>query len=1522
MSATAPAASPDWTDRIYLSSDEIFGDSDDLLIGEYDHVGSVPSGLSYTRTEILPLPARTSGRFTLYVQTDANDVVYELPGDASNIASPENQVDITPAPYSDLFVDVVTVNDPGTLTSGGQVELTWEVGNRGIATTNRDTWTDYIYVSSRDDGGGLRLIGASTHGGALSVGNSYTRTETFDLPRDLDGTHYVYVRTGGPYEFLYGGFDDFGGNQLRSAPFDVTFVPPTANLIVEEGSIVVPDSPEGFPDGTQIEIGWTIRNDALDANGTTENGWTDRVYLQSTDGSQTFELGRFDATDPLGPGLSVGRTELVNLPRATGQFRLFVETDYRNRVLEANELDNLRFSDPFQLNLKPRPDLQVTVDSDYPAAITAGTSIDVRFTVRNAGNADTPSGGSRWNDRVWLSSSSNSTSGAILLGQLQNGSALASVGSPNGGANEYTTEASFLIPRALSGNWFVLVETDALNQVDEFPNDSNNRGAAAVAIDANPVPPPDLVADFIAGPADAFDDSSFTVRYKVTNRGTGPTDPGAWTDQIWLTLGLDGPSPGRGDRFVGSYRHGGVLEVGESYEAETTVNIPKGLTGQYFLTVYADGYRSVYEVAFAENSNPDAPNDLEGNNYASTPINILLTPPSDLRVREVEVLSESPIVGGEKLSLSWTVDNIGPAATDRENWADAIYISEDDVFDGQDQLVFALPRDGRLQPGEEYTQQAEFTLPPSAKGSHLFVQTNVDPRIALTEEEKFLAEVAAVLKRIEQATGKPIGETEIGDLSQFSRSDLIAILAGPTNTLVQVYEGPFTDNNVGSSQANIVDAVADLTVDTVSASPASKSGEPIQVNWTVRNNGGYATNEETKTIAQHVFLSKDPTFDASRSIYVGSHTKTLDGPLGVGETYQDSTTVHSPPGSSGIWYAYVFVNVNVRRGSPNLSPIGKSKFPDWPDFFTGQTWEGGLRDNNSGRSAEIDVEYAEPNLVISNLSAVPVDPDSGSLMDVTFTVTNEGTRTTRVDRWPDRVYLSTDTSVDAYDIMIGEFQRREELGIGESYEVTLQGRIPNNIGGTFYVIAETDAVFRSQSYFRPLPYPIAEGNPRLRGISDSVLEFNDEGDNQTIVELDVQFVPAPELVVDSIDFISASDPPTNVIEVGNDFEFVYTYTNDGGAIPESQTPFFDRVYLSRDRLLDPSSDHLVKQILRQDALGAGETGTVQSSARLPRGITGDYFLIVQTDIPQAARPDGEVIETDEDNNVTVSATPILIIEPPPSDLQVVDISAPSSGNVGDVLTVSWTVENRGDEKAQARISDAVYLSSDSVWDIGDKLLGRVDSFGARLLQPGESYTSSLDFEVPAVLPDAYQIIVRTDIFDDVVEGVNNRNNDLASADSVNVTVPILRFDIPLEDQLAEGLSRLFQLDTSPGHTVEISLDSLNDLGSHELYAAHERLPTPFDFDAAYEGYLTPDQTLIIPETLGGRYFVLARAGVRIEREDVVYDPTVRSEYPVQLNATRIPFGITNVTPDAGGDDRYVTMSRSRARSFPNKPPCV
>ena len=74
-----------WIDRVVLSRNDTPGDGDDLVIGEFPHVGLLPVGVVYERSETILLPPATEGRFHLFVTTDATDVVYEHTNLAANV---------------------------------------------------------------------------------------------------------------------------------------------------------------------------------------------------------------------------------------------------------------------------------------------------------------------------------------------------------------------------------------------------------------------------------------------------------------------------------------------------------------------------------------------------------------------------------------------------------------------------------------------------------------------------------------------------------------------------------------------------------------------------------------------------------------------------------------------------------------------------------------------------------------------------------------------------------------------------------------------------------------------------------------------------------------------------------------------------------------------------------------------------------------------------------------------------------------------------------------------------------------------------------------------------------------------------------------------------------------------------------------------------------------------------------------------------------------------------------------------
>ncbi len=697
-----------WNDRIVLSRNSTLGDGDDLVLGQFAHSGAMPSGTSYERREVIPLPIATNGRFTLFVHTDADNEVYELSGDQSNVGSPNHPVDVTTRPYADLVVDDVSV--PAIGRAGEVIEVAWTVRNQGIAVTETSSWTDNIYISNDPTGAsGYRYVGGISHAGPLAVDSTYTQNLKVTIPRDVSGSVYAFVTTGGPYEFIY-----TDNNRRRSAPVDIAaFVPPVVDL---RGTLTNP--PSRIFDGQQLAVSWTIINDGPQD---LPDGWTDRLYLVSVNNPSTsIPLATFTHGVGLAAGKSISRTELVRFPRDLGQYRLVVSIDDGKSIVESSELNNLLQSDPFAIEARPRADLRA-VNLEAPASVTSGTVIDFAFRVRNDGTADTPTGASRWFDEVWLSSTANPSGRFLQLKRLSNGSALSFPGSPSGGPTEYRTESSAALPLNLGGNLYLVAIVDVDGQVDEWPSEDNNYVAKSIAIDRTEIPPPDLVTDSVNAPTDAFDRNNITVRWKVANRGAGPTHPGSWTDSVWLTKAVGRPNSRRGDILLGNIGHSGVLQIGQAYESSVNLGIPAGTQGAYFVTVYSDSHDNVYEEAFESNLNPDAPNDIDSSNFRSVPINILLSPPADLVV--TNVVAPSSAKGGQIVTLNWTVTNRGAVVTDRERWADAVYVSMDDKLDNSDTLVFALPHVGALQVGETYSQEATFTLPPSALGSHFIVAT-------------------------------------------------------------------------------------------------------------------------------------------------------------------------------------------------------------------------------------------------------------------------------------------------------------------------------------------------------------------------------------------------------------------------------------------------------------------------------------------------------------------------------------------------------------------------------------------------------------------------------------------------------------------------------------------------------------------------------------------------------------------------------------------------------------------------------
>ena len=173
---------------------------------------------------------------------------------------------------------------------------------------------------------------------------------------------------------------------------------------------------------------------------------------------------------------------------------------------------------------------------------------------------------------------------------------------------------------------------------------------------------------------------------------------------------------------------------------------------------------------------------------------------------------------------------------------------------------------------------------------------------------------------------------------------------------------------------------------------------------------------------------------------------------------------------------------------------------------------------------------------------------------------------------------------------------------------------------------------------------------------------------------------------------------------------------------------------------------------------------------------------------------------------------------------------------------------------------------------------------------------------PPWLAGDYRIIVRTDIFNQVYEELGELNNSTASDSTFSVTIDELVLGVPLATTLSTGQERVFALQVPDDKTLGVTLFGTGDQAANEIFLRHGQVPTGIYYDAAYQGALAPTQTVVIPTTEAGTYYVLIR-GYREPADDT----------PVTVLARLLPLAITDVTADVGGDSKYVTTTITGAR---------
>ena len=1141
--------------------------------------------------------------------------------------------------------------------------------------------------------------------------------------------------------------------------------------------------------------------------------------------------------------------------------------------------------------LAPKPDLTIT-SASVPASAQTDSPFNISWTVKNQGSAraDPP-----WTDRIWLSSD-NQLGNDTLIGEFPFNSNL----EPDQTADRI--QALTIARNAISqdGAYFLLIQTDASNLINEGTNEDNN--VIARPINVTRQSRPDLVVDSIVAPGTAFFGQTILVQWTVKNNGGGPTNAQVWQDFVYLSVDN---VPEIEDPFKIPVANVSYLSAGESYTATADVKIPQGLVGQFKIIVWTDGDGTNHR----SNSFPhQVIEDDEENNYGiARPIQINTPPLPDLQT--VSVVAPEDVFAGGQMTLTWRVENHGDGVTppDQTNWLDKIYLSQDTTLDvNTDRLVGSRSRNGALAPTEGYTvTNFNTTLPNNIAGDwFVFILADSDNQVYEFNNETNNADY---------------------------------------------------DNQQPGSPMHIHATPPDLVIPSPINAPATgANGQSLSVSWTVKNQGAF---DAAPNWFDAVYLSADQTLNTASDTLLTSVFRSIS--LGPGLTYDVTANVTVPPCISGTYYLFVLTDsrgqifefdpnlnaeannssqprsIQITDATPDLrvtalsnpatgsagQPIsvswtvanqgagatGSAKWTDRIYFSPTQTFDsstalligsfdhtgalnGGANytrtenltipntaqggyfvivltdanneveecSNNANNigvgSQSIAISNSLPDFVVQTASSQS-GAVGGQTVSMNWTVANQGTAAANNASWGDAVYFSSDAVLDNNDVRLATTPGSGPLAIGAAYNRQVQVTLPVVSPGNYFLIVQTDYL----------------GN---------VFEGQHEDNNLRTVALTIQ-VPAVDLMVTTV------DAPSTAFS-GQAMTVSWSVLNNGSN-PTIGSHWIDEVVLSLDQIDDPT-DPVIGSKQHNGVLNGQTSYNDSLLVFVPQGFTGQYYVFVRTDRRN------EVAESNENNNSASDG--IVFSLTPPADLVVSSIAPPTSGSPGESITINWAIQNSGTNPATGSWDDAIYLSSDQTWDIGDILIGKRTQAGP--LATGQSYNGQLIATLPAINPGSYYIIVKTDVQNRVRE-TNDNNNTGAASSQTSIDVTALQIGVPINTTLLTGQERFYKTNAPANETVRFALDGQTG-SANELFERFGLIASRNSFDSLFSRPNEANQEILVPNSQAGNYFTLARSAF-----------STPSPQSVAIKAEVIPFGITSVAPNRIGDNGQVTITLKGAR---------
>ena len=709
-----------WKDKIYISKKNTGLDDTAVLLNTSSYgghfegpilpagVGNVIikpeefhyTGLPYTGKATVAPKNLASGTYYIYVKVDADDAVYEYEGEGNNVlmSGPINYT----YTQADLSVELISIS-ADTLSTGSEVAFTWKLKNIGNADIKDAKITDVLYATVNQTATSGIEIARVENNVWIAAGQEKTIRANITIPKnsDLNGIRYIYVKTNSNGAVAEQSSNNNTSGVLKTwCHYTTEPVVKTvrgANLYISDLSVKNSIRP-----GEAVTLSYIARNNG-DADLATGEV-TQEIYMSKDYNFNINNATKCEITNLSGSVSGLKTTKAANIsitfmvPNMYGGRKyLHVFADRENTLGEKNVNDNYaRTEVAINGNL---PDLEVTA---YSLKDTLYTSQDspLNFTVSNTGEWNA----SKSTTLIYLSSDSKYDYSDQRLTSIQTDALT------KGASLEQKVNVSIADKQV--GNWYLLIQLDANNQLSEL-NKSNNLKAIPITVVQSPLP--DLTIKAVSTDSVLTSGQAMKIKSVVANIGKNATRSDKWSDTYYLSSStvLNRNSAIQ----LGSKTHVGTLAVGNEYTSEASFTIPSNVQGNYVLFAVTDAADAIVE-------------EDENNNIKGIPvfINGSADTPADLRIASVS--APGNIKAGEDVTITYKIENVGEYAA-AANLHDVIYLSKDNKWDLNDVMVGVVSGNITIDPGNVVTRNATGRITNMPEGDYyVIVKTNSTRTVA------------------------------------------------------------------------------------------------------------------------------------------------------------------------------------------------------------------------------------------------------------------------------------------------------------------------------------------------------------------------------------------------------------------------------------------------------------------------------------------------------------------------------------------------------------------------------------------------------------------------------------------------------------------------------------------------------------------------------------------------------------------------------------------------------------------------